>query len=607
MEASRPTCPRCDAAIDATALFCARCGHQLLDTATPGAIRAGRRLLRLAHHLGGLLAVIARGIARLLLAFVGALLACLIVIVIGLGPATLVVGLDIGFVLFFVVFAWSGQLVFAPRFCAHCGQPLRAAIPARETRGRLRRAASRMARVVGAFIVAAFIFIASILVVFSGRVDVEFADIWPAIADIWPVTVSAMLLILLVSPSSRRVFAVLAGTGFVVVTGAAVIYFGRPDIVFGSWFWLTTALAAFVALLLLWRRPRLYRPLIRTRGRAAASVVVVLSLVAAENHALVNIDRSSICDPESAPPRSSRAAPADFSFVSASDAGLRALSASGEVLGKIVDLPVGYGGPRSPALLPDRRGIAFDISIDGPRGAGHGSDIWAVDIDGSNLRKLVEHHSPNVYYESPVVDPKGNFLYFYRNAPVNENGSLVGFDESIERLDLTTKQCTLVAPIHAMPLRGGGSIDLTIAPDGKMLVYTDFFGQHPKLWRIRTDGSDLQPFLRIGDTWAYVHAPSFAPDGATVAFSGAGYNAPVPCEAISCRQSELFIAAADGTAVRSVARIGDKNITWSLDGTRIAFVADGRLRILTVADGSVRSLTQSEYLLADILWVKDHS
>src|SRR5438093_944932 len=146
MEASRPTCPRCDAAIDATALFCARCGHQLLDTATPGAIRAGRRLLRLAHHLGGLLAVIARGIARLLLAFVGALLACLIVIVIGLGPATLVVGLDIGFVLFFVVFAWSGQLVFAPRFCAHCGQPLRAAIPARETRGRLRRAASRMAR-----------------------------------------------------------------------------------------------------------------------------------------------------------------------------------------------------------------------------------------------------------------------------------------------------------------------------------------------------------------------------------------------------------------------------------------------------------------------------
>src|SRR5256712_3999515 len=172
MEESPAACPRCGAASDATALFCARCGHQLLDTATPGAMRAGRRLLRLAHHLGGLLAVIARGIARLLLAFVGAVLACLIVIVIGLvgglGPGTLVVGLDIGFVLFFVVFAWSGQLVFAPRFCAHCGQPLGDAIPARETHGRLRRAASRMARVVGAFIVGAFIFIASSLVVFSG-------------------------------------------------------------------------------------------------------------------------------------------------------------------------------------------------------------------------------------------------------------------------------------------------------------------------------------------------------------------------------------------------------------------------------------------------------
>src|SRR2546428_9111074 len=115
MEESPAACPRCDAAIDATAVFCARCGHQLLDTAAPGAMRAGRRLLRLAHHLGGLLAVIARGIARLLLAFVGALLACLIVLVIGsvggLGPGTAVVAFLIGFVLFFVVLAWSGQLV----------------------------------------------------------------------------------------------------------------------------------------------------------------------------------------------------------------------------------------------------------------------------------------------------------------------------------------------------------------------------------------------------------------------------------------------------------------------------------------------------------------
>jgi len=572
----------------------------MLGTSTPGTLRAGRGLVRFAHRVGGLFAVIARGVARLLLAFAGAVLAFFVVLVIGsvggFGPGTAVVAFLIGSVLFFVVLAWSGQLVLAPRFCAHCGRPLRAATPARETRRRLRSAASRMSRVLAGLVVAAFILTAIFLLFFSGRVDIEFAYVWPA-----------MLLILLVSRSTRGSFAVLAGTVFVVGTGLAVIYFGRLDIVFGSWFWLTTGLAAFVALLLLWRRPRLYGQLVRTRGRAAASVVVVLSLVAAENYALVSIDRSSICDPESAPPPSSRVAPADFSFVSASGAGLRALSASGEVLGEIVDLPVDYGGPRSPALLPDRRGIAFDISIDGSRGHGHGSDIWAVDIDGSNLRKLVEHRSPNVYYESPVVDPKGNFLYFYRSAPISESGSLVGRDESIERLDLTTKQCTRVASIHAMPPTAGGSIDLTIAPDGKTLLYTDFLGPHPKLWRMRTDGSDFQPFLRSGDTLAYVHAPSFAPDGAMVAFSGAAYDSTDPCEAISCRQSELFIAAADGTAVRSVARIGDKNASWSVDGTRIAFVADGRLRILTVADGSVRSLSQSEYLLADILWVKDRS
>src|SRR2546426_9389031 len=101
MEASRPTCPRCGAAIDPTALFCARCGHQLRDTATPGAMRAGRRLLRLAHHLCGLLAGIAPGISRLLFALLGAVLAWLHVLVLGLfggvGSWTLVVGRCLGF------------------------------------------------------------------------------------------------------------------------------------------------------------------------------------------------------------------------------------------------------------------------------------------------------------------------------------------------------------------------------------------------------------------------------------------------------------------------------------------------------------------------------
>src|SRR2546428_6067184 len=175
MEESLPTCPRCGAAGDATALFCARCGHRMLGTSTPGTMRAGRGLIRFAHRVGGLLAVIARGVARLLLAFAGAVLAYLAVLVIGsvggFGPGTALVAFLIGSVLFFVVLAWSGRLVLAPPFCPHCGRPLRAPTPAGETRRRLRSAASRMARVFAALVVAAFILTAVLFVVFSGRVE----------------------------------------------------------------------------------------------------------------------------------------------------------------------------------------------------------------------------------------------------------------------------------------------------------------------------------------------------------------------------------------------------------------------------------------------------
>src|SRR2546427_8736058 len=92
MEESPPPCPRCGAAGDATALYCARCGHRMLGTSTPGTMRAGRGLVRFAHRVGGLLAVIARGVARLLLAFAGAVLAYFVVLVIGsvggFGPGT---------------------------------------------------------------------------------------------------------------------------------------------------------------------------------------------------------------------------------------------------------------------------------------------------------------------------------------------------------------------------------------------------------------------------------------------------------------------------------------------------------------------------------------
>jgi Tol biopolymer transport system component len=293
-------------------------------------------------------------------------------------------------------------------------------------------------------------------------------------------------------------------------------------------------------------------------------------------------------------------AQSSFTFVLANPMGLLALDATGQVLGQIVQLPPD-SAPSAPALSPDRRSIVFSITLIPSGPSGFGSDIWAVDIGGANLRRLVEHERENVFYASPLMDPAGKFLYVHRRAAIIENGSYVGNDDSIERVDLATKERTRLVENAAEP---------TLSRDGKTLVYVRIEDGAPKgLWRVGTDGAGAGPFFSTTDTWWYLQAPRFSPDGSALVFSGAGHaraqGGGVKLAHLGI-PSDLYLATADGKSVKSIGQTGDDVApAWSPDGAQVAYVAAGALHVQTIADGKLQQLSRSDnFFFGDLLWLR---
>jgi Tol biopolymer transport system component len=286
-------------------------------------------------------------------------------------------------------------------------------------------------------------------------------------------------------------------------------------------------------------------------------------------------------------------------FVLATPSGLLGAAADGKVLGRIVDLPAG-SLPSSTAVYLDGKKIYFAVSST-DQGLGFGSDIYVVNVDGSDLHAVVKRDKPMVFYASPTVDAKGN-LYVHRREGDTSGANTSAFQEvkdQLERVDVATGARTTILTDAADP---------TVAPDGSHIIFMKMErGQTTDLWIASTDGSNPTKFLKTNDWFSYLQAPRISPSGDVVMWSSVPpiqLHNSTPQQGTVARlggggklahlgiPSEIFLAPVSGASVRSIYRTNDDVVlSWSPDGKRIAFLLQATFYVISAADGAVITKT----------------
>jgi Tol biopolymer transport system component len=308
------------------------------------------------------------------------------------------------------------------------------------------------------------------------------------------------------------------------------------------------------------------------------------------------------CSATPTPIPSAAAACATATFILANPAGLLCLDDAARVLGRVVELPP-TAAPALPSLSPDHKQVLFALTKAPDSKTGFGTDLYAVNLDGTDLHPVVPHESENVFYDTPRYDPSGTLLYFHRNAAIVKNGTYIGNESTIERINLKTGERTRLLSDAADP---------SVSYDGKLLAFIHLKdGQNDNIWIANSDGSNPHPLFK-GDTWFWIQSPRFSPNANTIVFCAAGHSAPKSRTAALPRfahlgiPSAIFVVNTDATGLRSLAQTGDDTFpAWSIDGSNLAYVSTGAFFQLSMKDGSIKTLASGDnFFFGDITWLK---
>ena len=197
---------------------------------------------------------------------------------------------------------------------------------------------------------------------------------------------------------------------------------------------------------------------------------------------------------------------------------------------------------------------------------GMAKEIFLVEMDGKNLRRLTKNRSFNLF---PRWSPDGNWLAFtsFRTgAPIIYlRNTWTGVEKDLIRV-------------------GGSKAPGSFSPDGDWLYYSASSGGNSDIYRIRVVGGVTE---KVVTGWGLEVSPSVSPDGKRMAFvSDRGGFPQVYVKEIGARE-ELRISQSGGYA---------SSPSWSPAGNRIAYAVriDGRFTIHVVnPDGSDNRLVVS--------------
>lgn len=272
--------------------------------------------------------------------------------------------------------------------------------------------------------------------------------------------------------------------------------------------------------------------------------------------------------------------------VFARDGQLFLLNLAGNSERRLTNL-TGGAGAKNPVWSPHGRYIVFSMLLPAERGALSSSDLYRVNSDGSDLKRLRGHQQPGEQLDSPAFLPDGSAVVFSRFLPRTGGTS----DElQIVKLEPDSGQTTVLAKDGAMP---------AVSADGRTLAYVRIAPESfaPSLHVVDLAGGAAREIIPE-DEFASMYWPHFSPSGAEIVFSGTpvillrerrqnGLALEIPLTQsrplAHGEPSDLFkVDLATGKS-SLVTRLGEDDPTpiWSADGKRLLVI--GTAAVYTAA------------------------